>query len=186
MKLNEIIKRALNLIKRNDIVEAMEKNSLDEEQNEVVKLLLFCVNSVEDELARHYFPLKFSESVTADEGVIAFSKLAKTPSRIISVESDGERIKFDLFPTHITLKCKSVKIEYEYVPSVKGSYDSESIYSGTCVGESVIAAGALAEYYIICGEISLSEYWESKYRQLIEGASKIYDFPRYIPARRWV
>ncbi len=150
-----------------------------------IETLLYCVNAVEDELARYYFPLKTSENFNSENKIYPFENFAKRAVKVLSV-TDGEKpVNFKVFPKYLYADARNVCVEYEYSPDKK-SVDDDSEYDGVAVGASLIAKGAASEFCIICGEMSLAELWESKYRQEIDLARKKVTVCGTLPPRRWV
>lgn len=154
----------------------------DESETET---LLYCVNAVEDELARYYFPLKATETLSSQSGIYYFKSFAKRCIKILSVTSNGERCDFEVFPEYLRADAKEITVEYDYSPQLK-TVDGDSEYDGVKVSENLIAKGAASEFCLIRGEMSLAELWESKYRQEIDLARKNGAAFGTLPPRRWV
>ena len=150
-----------------------------------IETLLYCVNAVEDELARYYFPLKTSEDFKSENKIYPFENFAKRAVKVLSV-TDGEKlVNYKVFPKYLYADARDICVEYEYSPDKK-SVDDDSEYDGVAVGASLIAKGAASEFCIISGEMSLAELWESKYRQEIDLARKKVAVCGVLPPRRWV
>lgn len=154
----------------------------DESETET---LLYCVNAVEDELARYYFPLKTTETLSSQSGIYYFKSFAKRCIKILSVKANGEICGFEVFPEYLRADAKEITVEYEYSPQIK-TIDGDSEYDGVKVSENLIAKGAASEFCLIRGVMSLAELWESKYRQEIDLARKNGAAFGTLPPRRWV
>ncbi len=154
----------------------------DESETET---LLYCVNAVEDELARYYFPLKATETLSSQSGIYYFKSFAKRCIKILSVTANGEKCDFEVFPEYLRADAKEITVEYDYSPQIK-TIDCDSEYDGVKVSENLIAKGAASEFCLIRGEMSLAELWESKYRQEIDLARKNGAAFGTLPPRRWV
>lgn len=186
MTLKNIIIRVLKTLDRGDIAATLEAGAeVGGEAAEKIELLIYCVNAVEDELARYYFPLKHEQTLLSDDGKYGFEKFAFKPVKILSVTAGGKNVKYTTFPQYIFCGESSITVCYEYTPPKRG-LDELSAFDGTAVGESLIAAGAAAEYCLICGSVKLSETWEGRYRREIDSAREKYRVPAVIPPRRWV
>ncbi|MCI8735251.1 MAG: hypothetical protein HFE40_06870 [Clostridia bacterium] len=191
MKVKDIIKSALVLIGREDVARSIEKEeesetaySLTAEEKETVETLLYCFNSVEDELARCYFPLKAEEALTSEDGVYAFSGFTERPLKIISVTAKGEKIKFEADVRFLKTDAKEITVLYRYAPPKK-SLDGESAFGGE-VSERLVAAGTASEYCLICGEAAKAQAWESVYRGEIDRLRRKSINRTSFPPRRWV
>ncbi|MCD7728851.1 MAG: hypothetical protein LUI60_02935 [Clostridia bacterium] len=184
IKVKDVIILALNMLDRADVAEAMDAETLTDEQTEVLNTLLHCFNSVEDELARSYFPVAALQDVSVTDGKFYFTGLDHTPVKIIGVTSGGKRVKYRLTPQYIQTNAANITVEYNFCPDAK-DLGGESDYDGICFGGRLMAYGVAAEYCLIRGGIEESQGWESKYSLAIEGARKLSPARRYIPPRRW-
>ncbi|MCD8372632.1 MAG: hypothetical protein LUD27_04960 [Clostridia bacterium] len=185
IKVSDAILAALQLLDRADIAEAYEGGTLTEEHTRTVYALLHCYNSVEDELARTFFPLEKEEEVTAEDGKFYFTSLAYTPVKILSVLSGGKPVKYRLTPQYIQTNAVNLQIKYRYAPDAK-AMDDESDYDGRTVSCRMLAYGVAAEYCLIQGDIAESESFESRYKTAIDGVRKLSPARRYILPRRWI
>ncbi len=154
----------------------------DESETET---LLYCVNAVEDELARYYFPLKATENLSSQSGIYYFKNFAKRCIKILSVTANGKKCGYEVFPEYLRADAEDITVEYGYSPQIK-TIDGDSEYDGVKVSENLIAKGAASEFCLIRGEMSLAELWESKYRQEIDLARKNGAAFGTLPPRRWV
>lgn len=186
MTVKEIICDALLLLGRSDVAEEyVQGNALDVEKQQAVKTLLYCFNAVADELARAYFPLKARESVKVSGGIISVFGLKQKPVRILSVESGGRNVEWNVYPEYIRVNADEVVVEYEYCPEEKEEKD-DAIFGDVIVGARMVVYGMAAEYCLINGEIESANAWESKYRQEIDKALSSQKVRGRIPPRRWV
>lgn len=186
MKVKDIVADALRLIGRGDAAQVLAEGLSEAgEISETTETMLYCFNAVEDELARFYFPLVFSEEIASKSGKIYFSDFSRNPVKITSVTCGGKPAVCRYEPQYIEVNADSAVIEYWYAPSKK-TIDGDSAYDGTEVGESLVAYGAAAEFCLINGESAAAELWESKYREAIDRARSTHRRRRMIPPRRWV
>ncbi len=186
MKVKDIIARALRITGRADVADALDSDAeRTADGEEAVKTMLYCFNAVENELARSYFPLIYSEEVVAVSGRVSFADFTYCPVKITSVKSGGKPLKYTLNPQYISADAEAVSVEYWYTPAQK-DIDGDSAYDGTEVGELLVAYGAASEYCLINGESAAAELWESKYREAIDGSRRTHRRKHYIPPRRWV
>lgn len=186
MTVKDVIVYAFKLLGREDAAEnILNGEELDKDSGEKQETLLYCYNAVEDELARYYFPLTDTQQFASNSGVYGFDDFNFRPVKILSVKADGKPVKFKIHPKYFRCAEKSVEVEYQYAPDKKQLSDT-SAYDGYAVGESLIAAGVLAEYCLISGAVQASKSWESKYREQIDKAQKKHRASITIPPRRWV
>lgn len=186
MTIKEIVICAFKLLGRNDIAQTLsDGGTADGECADKLETMLYCVNAVEDELVRYYFPLKKAEEFVSSDGKFAFDKFAERPIKILSVKSAGKETEYSLFPQYLQCGKSCITVEYEYAPQKK-ALSGISAFDGTAVGEQLIASGAAAEYCLISGAVNLSKTWESHYRCEIDCAREKFRTYAYIPPRRWV
>lgn len=186
MKVKDILIRTLNLTDRADIAAKISSGeTLSGEAAETVETLLYCLNSVEDELARYYFPLQTTEEFVSFTGKFPFEKFSFRPVKIKEVKCGVNAVRYDITPQYLQTEAKNITVTYEYSPS-KHTLEDDGAYDGIFVTEALAAAGTAAEYCLICGEMQSAELWESRYRQEIDRAQKKRFSPMTIPPRRWV
>ena len=185
MKVKDIILRALAFAGRDDVVTALEANAkLNDEQNEAVRTAVLCFNAVEDELARHYLPLKTTEKFCSGNGEIEFSSFSKCPIKILSVKNSLGECNFKVLSQKIVTRAGEVNIEYDFAPVPKGIGD-DSVYTESQASLFLIAAGTASEFCLISGDAGAASVWEEKYRREID----LVQHEKYhakIPPRRWV
>lgn len=183
MKIKDIISETCELLARADVAEILRSGGSPEgEAKELCGELLYCVNAVEDELARNYFPLSASQSFTVAGGKINFSDFARTPVRILSVKDGGNPLGYSLHPQYIAVDAPRADVEYTYAPDKKTAEDDCEFPR---LPARLLSYGAAAEYCLIEGEISGAEAWESRYRAEIDAARAAHR-PAFVPPRRWV
>lgn len=194
MKVKDILITALRFIGRDDVLKKLSEETEAEpdgeelftaEESEVIKTLLYCFNSVEDELARCYFPLETEEVMTSANGVYPFAGFAKRPVKILSVKSGKKPEKYLLSPQNLICDSGEITVSYNYAP-LKKDLDGESEFSTLLSNERLVAAGTASEYCLIDGEAKLAQSWESVYRSEIEHIQRTKLAGLRLPPRRWV
>lgn len=186
MKVKDIIIRACRFLGRDDIAAALQSGGdLTGETSDAAETLLYCVNAVEDELARYYFPLKTSENIYGVAGRFSFKRFSKRPVKILSVKSGGREISYKQYPEYLECDFQDITVEYCYAPEKKTMSD-DSEFDGANVCEKLVAAGTAAEYSLLNGSVQNAELWESMYRQEIDLAQRKVALPLRVPPRRWV
>lgn len=185
MTIRNILVSALRRIGREDLAaDVADEGEPWGEDGEVVKTLLYCINAVEDELARYYFPLKCTETLSSEDNFFEFSAFSHAPVKILSVEHDGKKVEYSASPSGLKANCGQIEVTYFYVPPQK-TIEDESDFGDMGDGE-LTALGAASEYCLICGEASLAEMWETRYREAIDRARKRQALKAYVPPRRWI
>ena len=180
MSIKDVLVSALRRIGREELAADVEVGGEPTGENEeVVNILLYCINATEDELARYYFPLKSVERLFSIDKKFDFSLFSHTPVKILGVKSGGREIRFSLFPNYFETEAADIEVSYLYVPQKKGMNDESEFGNLTSLG-------AAAEYCLICGETSIAEVWESRYRAAIDRARHERRPAVYVPPRRWV
>ena len=176
----------MQLVGREDVAAVLKANKTPEgEGAEVVETLIYCFNAVEDELARFYFPLKTTQTLTASSKQFLYVLFAYQPVRILSVQSNGKDVEYELFPYYMQASESTITVKYEYSPKTKCILDT-SAYNGMDVSERLVAYGTASEYCLINGEVQLANLFESKYREEIDRAQQKNAEGRLVPPRRWV
>ncbi|MDE6667585.1 MAG: hypothetical protein K2K38_04465 [Clostridia bacterium] len=189
MKVKDIIVTALMFVGRDDISKKLANDEddveLTAEESEVVETLLYCFNSVEDELARCYIPLETVENLSSENGVYSFADFSLRPVKIISVKSDGKPVKYSITALSLITDCAEITVEYAYAPLKKGLSD-DSEFSSVLASDKLVAAGTASEFCLIDGEAQLAQTWESVYRGEIETLQRTRLSGLHLPPRRWV
>lgn len=185
MTIRKILSGALRRIGREEIADDIDDEGEPWGENgEVVKTLLYCINAVEDELARYYFPLTHTEAISSENGFFAFSSFAYTPIKILGVKSGGRETDYKLLKDGLSAQGGEIEVTYNYVPYPKTMEDSSDF--GDIFDGEITVLGAAAEYCLICGEAALAEVWETRYRESIDRARRINGRGAHLPPRRWV
>lgn len=189
MTIRDILIGALRRIGREELAGLLEEggelgDGLSDEGRDAIQTLLYCVNATEDELARYYFPLKCTETLSIAGGSIKFSAFSHMPIRIIEVKAYGKPIDYQVDTNRLIVSAEKIEVTYNYTTEKKGIDDKS--HFGDMLGSKVIEYGAAAEYCLICGEAALAETWETRYRDAVDNARRKIDWGAYIPPRRWV
>ena len=194
MTVKSVIEEAMVLIGRKDAADLLNAEeggwesalqTCGGEVKELAEALLFCFNAVEDELARFYFPLEFTEKIRGSGGRFYFTSFKYRPVELSEVSADGRKIRYEKFPQYISAEAEILTVRYFYSPDKK-TFSDESSFDGDAVSARLIACGIAAEYCVINGEITAADMWESKYRREIDRARLKYAPALRIPPRRWV
>ena len=155
--------------------------------SEMQKLLYF-VNSVNAELARHYFPLSFTNAVETDvNGKIMVNSLQRKPFEIKSVEDClGNTFSYELFPTYLQLRKPNtmVLVTYFALPETCESV-LEDVECDLRVTEKLLAYGTAAEYAMSKVLSEEAEIFQTKFLSLIDFAKQKFKIAK-MRMRDWV
>lgn len=189
MTIRDILISALRRIGREDLaIDIEDGGEPTGEGGEVVQTMLYCINATEDELARYYFPLKCTETLKSKDKIFYFSDFAHTPVRILQVKFNKQEVPYSLRTNCLAADYAEIEITYSYAPAKK-VMDGKSEF-GEMGDGNITSLGAAAEYCLICGEASLAEVWEMRYREAIDRAQRSADKTQaqrvYVPPRRWI
>ncbi len=185
MKIKDIVQRGMNYVGRTDVAELIKSEAeINGEAAEAVETMLYCVNAVENELARHYFPVVNTQTITSYNKKFEFTKFEKQPVKILSVTVNGEQKKYELFAAYLSCDAFTITVEYEFSPQKKQLNGECEL--GEKVTEKMLAAGAVSEYCLINGEMRQAEFWDSVYRQEIERARRQQLKLPVIAPRSWI
>lgn len=175
----EVIQTAARLVGLGDLATETEGPSSEE-----LLLFLRCFNLVENEVALDYFPLKCTETLTAEDGKIKYTSFSKAPVFIARVTDHGAELPFEAFPAYLDLKgfCGIAAVTYAYAPAAK-EIGGAAEFEGR-VSCRLLAYGTAAEFLLACGKFSEAAVFDKKYREALTAAGA----PRKklsVRARRW-
>ena len=170
MTVKSILSLAAEFLGVGDVLE-QHFISVSEEGTRLQKKLLRCFWTVECEAATDYLPFVCEETVTAEEGIVLYSALQKTPTRILGVYSEeGKRLEYELFPSYLkTSKGKAV-LRYAYLPTEKGIL--ETVEAHPAASARLFAYGVAAQDCLSEGLYEEAAVWENKYREAVLAATQ--------------
>ncbi len=180
MTVQEILCLAASCLDDDGLRSSLEGGELTEEGKE----LLDCYNIIENEIATDYYPLKRSEAVKADGGIIPYSALTEPVIDILAVMgSGGSKLRFHCYPDHVAAEGGGdVTVLYTYSPERK-QLKSESAFKGK-VSARLMAFGVTSEYLIRKGRYETAKLWAVRYRDCLKAAG-ILRHPLSVRSRRW-
>ncbi len=186
MQVKQFLADVMRMIGRPDAADSAEgSSSLTTEISRMQSALLLCLNAVTDELARGYFPLRYVQTLSSEDGEYDFSSFDYTPYRILRVTGGGKKAGWTYSPSKLICPLKEICVEYEYVPDALTLTDEFS-YPDPAVGTSLVACGVAAEYMLIAGDVDSAGMWESRYRAEIDRQLSQLPPGGRIPPRRWL
>lgn len=132
--------------------------------------LLLCANLVRAEIASDYFPLIAREKITAADGRIAPSSLAKRLVDVKKITRKGKNIRFRVYQGAIETVSGEVEIEYSYLPG-EAKLSEDSGFPDK-VGARLIACGTAAEYCLIAGLFEEAAVWDKRFKDSLLAAQR--------------
>ena len=140
--------------------------------------------TVENEVALDYLPLVAEDEIVSETGVIFFSELTKTATRILKISGEnGESAPFAIYPQYVKTQPSKLVVRYAYAPSEKGLDDE--VEAQSCVSPRLLAYGVASAYCLGEGLYSEATVWEGKYKKALLAAYKVTP-SRVVSSRRWV
>lgn len=185
MFVKELIGEAMNCISSSDDVQNYLSGEADAAVKEKAKTVLFCINAVRDELARTWFPLRAQYTPPSGTADCELKNFDETPVKIIAVQKGGKSVRWRISGGVLHCGEADCTVEYDYTPA-KLTEEDEFYFPEPAVGEYLVRCGALAEYFLLVGEVSLSAVWENKYRHEIDLIIARRSAAGRIPSRSWV
>ncbi len=185
MTVKEVVTLAANLLGRDDLA-AFVVTGAPSESDEAAELdsLLRCYNLVENEASIDYFPLRARETLSVQNGSIAFERFTRKPVRIEKVTVSGKIARYTLFPDGIYLTdgADEATVTYAYAPVPK-TYSDES-ECAAAISARCLAYGVAGEFYLIGGESGRASMWLKRYYDALRACGSGGKTLR-IRSRRW-
>lgn len=184
ISVKETVRETAQVLGISEWVEGYLDGETTEMGEKDTELLVDCFNRVQNELALDYLPLMAEEELITATGVVSYTDLENSVTRIFSVENEyGESVKFKLFPDRLETQPGKVRVFYAYSPTEQG-LDGLCEYK-TAVSKRLFVYGMAAEYALIVGENEKASVWDKKYKEAINAAYKLRPVKK-LRSRRWV
>ena len=159
MTVREIARAAAVLLQADDISAAL--GTAAAAGNEDVRTLVSCVNLAAAELCADGFPLCYTEELSATNGVIPFSVLSHTPSRIVSVKRGGAAVPFAVDTQGVKVGSGGKHaVTYYAVPNER-SLD-QTVEVGALCDANVLAYYAARNYCLVTGRTDEASIWDQR------------------------
>lgn len=190
MTIKSIIELAAFFVNASQLIESgiflptasEEKINAISSANTDLRLLLRCTNVVLREIASCYDSLKFTESITTNDGIISYLNLSKTIKEPLHIVKDGEILIFTAFCDHIVTQPGTLSFTYAYIPPYKAFSDEAEI--SPHITDRLVASGVAAEYCLINGRYGESALWDKRYKDALSLAPMDRKY-RHMPAPTW-
>lgn len=159
MTVREMARAAAVLLQADDITAALGTTAAA--GNEDVRTLVSCVNLAAAELCADGFPLCYTEELSAANGVIPFSGLSHTPSRILAVKRDGAAVPFaaDVQGVKVGSSGKHA-VTYYAVPDER-SLD-QAVEVGAFCDANILAYYTARNYCLVTGRTDEASIWDQR------------------------
>ncbi len=180
MKIKDVVGECLVKTGQTDF---SNNQTLDTEQTELKDKLVAAINIAYRHIVSEYFLLVKTETVKVTNGKIAASSLYKKILYPIKIVQNDEKISFYSGADCVFCDVEGdVKLTYAYMPSDDLTFESE--INDMRLTRSVLANGALAEYYFQNKMFDLAKSFDSDFRNQI-GALRYRGKNILVKARRW-
>ena len=147
-------------------------------------LLLESFNTVENDLALNYFPLRAEDLLRTVTGALQFSTFAHSPVRILSVKNEeGKDVEFTVYPQYLKTGPGTFRVTYTYTPD-KVTIEDDGNFA-VVVHENLIIFGMMAEFCMAQGRFEEGTIWDKKYKEAIERVYKL-DTCTRLKSRTWI
>ncbi len=178
MTVREVLLLSASFLDDKELAAALSGSSVTGE----AETLLNCFNVIENEIALDDYPLKMTETLSFENGLLPYPKFAKTPIDVLSVKSGDVRVHFTLTPAGVRCDCAEGEVTYTYAPTAK-TISGTSEHGGK-ISARLMALGVASEYCFVKGRTDEGKIWGVKYREALKSAG-ILRHPLCVRSRRW-
>ena len=164
MKINDTIQLCCDFLGEKDLNTLVGTTSGDDVQNAKLVAMLTCLNLAYEEIVTEYLPILFTETVSANSGIINFSALSKPISGIIAVKDEGGKdLVYSQSADHIEVNASQVQITYQIVPE-KFEFGDEA---KVIFPERLLAYGTAREYLFMQGLSQEALLYEKRFKDAL-------------------
>lgn len=182
MQVKDIIKLACTFTENEDMVSAIDNNTLSADQLLILDCLVNCFNLVYDEIATDYIPCLKTQTFLTTSSKIALSEFQSNFIDILSIKDvNGMNLKYKIVDNYVVVNANEVTITYSTHPTklnVNQSFTS-------LIPERVFAYGIAREYYFIKTLFDDASVWENRFKDSLQVLSKK-KTEVVMPSRRWL
>ncbi len=165
MTVKEILTNVAYLLDDNRLIVAITDDIFIGNLLNDKKLLVKCVNFINNMIATEYFPLTDVVEVRNTSGVIPFSDVStNTIFDVIEiVDNFGQKVQFKITDKGIETAKGKLKIRYNYLPN-----EVDYLSNITCypikINSRIFAYGVVGEYLFIKGNFDDGEVWDNRFK----------------------
>ncbi len=182
MKIKSVIGECLVKMGKTDFL-SKPLNTFSQEENELVGKLLSSLNIAYREAISLYLPIIHTQEVKFENGILKTATLEKQILYPISLEFEGESVRFKTFPDRLESDIVGVaKFKYAYMPSKDFTIDDE--INDMKLTQSALADGTLSGYYFSTKNFELAKNFDTEFRVKLD-LLKMKGRRLRIKSRRW-
>ncbi len=153
------------------------------EDNADFSILARCVNLVISEVACEYAPPKYTQTVSAVNGMVAISSLHKNMLEFIcATDAYGNELPVKVYEDYLKVPIDTEKITYTFIPERLTALEQVPV-GDRRITDRVFAYGAVAEYCLISGRFDEAITYNNKYIAALKNA--IFKKAGCVAARSW-
>lgn len=173
-----------NSTETSDTESQLEQPTADLEVIFDYKVLLECFNNVMKHISMKYLPLVTREFIDITKGYLEIDSLSHSAYKIKKICDEFSEQKVKIVDGLIPLENGQYLIEYQYVPESLTELDDITNFDNRLLLQGYIY-GIAGEFSLIRGDLTGSQMWDNKYKEVMEDAKQ--DIKNHIvKARRWV
>lgn len=179
MTVLEIVCSAIKILGDNDLYNYLKDGSNNNSFYENEKSLLLIAYNQTITQVISYYPLKFQEVLSPNNGAVEFKEFKYNPYKIISVKTTGD---YDIYPTKIVADS-DIDVVYYYMPKNQ-EYNEVNVFDETIITPLTISYGVLSEYLTYKGRYQESVMFFDKFVNALKDLTKNYKIKR-LKSREW-
>ena len=171
MKFKTAIYYSAMFLQLEEVCNALEGETADEETEREIELLRKCGNLIVSEIASDWVKLMRREKVTVKNGELRFTSLQKQAIDIHSLfDKWGKSVSFEHMYDKIYAPDGEYIVEYSVFPD-ELALDDDLPFVLAKPSERAIAYGIASEYCVISGLTADATIWESRFIDAMKSAS---------------
>ncbi len=169
MKVLDVVKLTAFYIGQKDLLSTTSlggNTAPTENQTQTLDEIKACVNDVVETIALLYFPLRYEENITTENGVVNFSSFSKAVCEILEVRDKlGFSVDFSTFPTYLKTSAGELRFSYHYLPEKVENVSDDLEGFEEKVSLRLVASGVLSRYYPMQGMFADAESWQRAFER---------------------
>ena len=185
MKLKEVIKCACTIIGLDDLLSSIESETISQDQQKMIDMLVDYFNKVQEEIATEFMPVLASENLKR-ANTLDFSDLDKQILDVIYLKDKNKRkVSYELFVDHLKFDGEIEEIVYSFIPDEVG-FNDDILF---LVPKRVYAYAMAREYYLFEGLLDKATDFEQRFKNSVKqimSKDKARFTASYMPKRLWL
>lgn len=168
----------------NETESQLEKPTTDPDTAFDLYVLLECFNNVMKHISMKYLPLYHKEFVDVTQGYLDLGSLKYDAYKIKKICDQYVEYKVKIIEGLIPLSNGSYFVEYQYIPDSLKEDDDIIDFDNRLLVQGYIY-GINSEFSLMRGDITGSQMWDAKYREIMEDVSRnVKNY--YVKRSRWI